>query len=90
MILGSFSRLINILQTFICETTPGVKSFSVGTFASQNPLRTTNTAMTTVKALWHFTENWLTGFPEYKSTSKEISVWTNLVSICLTSWIHLY
>lgn len=65
-------------------------SFSVGTFASQHPLRTTNTIVTTVKALWHFAENWLTSFPEYKSTSKGISVWTNSVGIRLTSWTYLY
>jgi hypothetical protein len=59
-------------------------SYSIGTFASQNPLTTTNTIVSSAKALWRFAENWLTSFPEYKTTSKEISVWTNSVS----SYLH--
>jgi hypothetical protein len=63
-------------------------SYGLGTFASQNPLTTTNTTVTTAKALWHFAENWLTTFPEFKTKSKEISVWTNSVSD-LFSWLSV-
>lgn len=52
-------------------------TFGFGTFASQNPLTTTNTTVTSVKALWHFAENWLTQFPEYQTENKKISVWGN-------------
>lgn len=58
-------------------------SVNLGTFASQNPLTTTNTSVSNAKALWHFAENWLSSFPGYKTSSKEISVWANSVSPCL-------
>lgn len=48
-----------------------------GTFASQNPQTTVNTTATAAKALWHFAENWLASFPEYKTKSNLLSVWGN-------------
>jgi len=37
--------------------------------------------VTSAKALWHFAENWLSSFPEYKTTSNKISLWTNSVDV---------
>ena len=54
-------------------------TIGVGTFASQTYLGTTKSTVTSVKALWHFAETWLTSFPEYNTTSEKISVWGNSV-----------
>lgn len=37
-------------------------SFSVGTFASQNPNSTTNSTSNGARALWHFTQAWFTQY----------------------------
>lgn len=71
------------------HTVQGNISYGLGTFASQDPLATTNTTVTTAKALWHFAEKWLTSFPELKTSSKEISVWTNSESALLARQSHL-
>ena len=50
-----------------------------GTFASQNPLSTTNTTVSSARAVWHFAEHWLSSFPPFStsSSSNKISVWGN-------------
>lgn len=52
-------------------------TYRVGTFSSQDLLQTTNTSITSAKALWRFAEHWITTFPEYDTKSKEVSVWGN-------------
>lgn len=66
----SFQTLINGTLDLLSDTVteiasssklpPTNETFKVGTFASQDPLLTTNTSVTSAKALWHFAENWLT------------------------------
>ena len=52
-------------------------TYRVGTFSSQDPLQTTNTSITSAKALWRFAEHWVTSFPEYNTQSKHLNVWGN-------------
>jgi hypothetical protein len=52
-------------------------TYLVGTFSSQDPLQTTNTSITSAKALWRFAEHFFTSFPEYTISSKQVSVWGN-------------
>ena len=86
LVNGTYDVLSNAVtpvpqsELHIVETN---NTYRLGTFASQNPLTTTNTTVTAAKALWHFAENWLTSFPEFKSSSKDISIWTNSVSVHL-------
>ncbi|EFX06048.1 carboxypeptidase [Grosmannia clavigera kw1407] len=54
-----------------------------GTFPGQDAAKTTNTTVSSGRAMWHFDEHWLTSFPPYATTSaleagsKAISVWGN-------------
>ncbi|KAF2003456.1 alpha/beta-hydrolase [Amniculicola lignicola CBS 123094] len=48
-----------------------------GTFSDPAIWATTNTTQSSAQALWHFAEHWLTQFPEYKSSNRNISIWGN-------------
>lgn len=50
---------------------------SWGTWPSQDPAHTTNTTVSSARALWHFGEHWLSSFPEYSTSSNKISFWGN-------------
>ena len=52
-------------------------TYRVGTFSGQDSRQTTNTSIASAKALWRFSEHWLTSFPEYNTKSPQISVWGN-------------
>ncbi|KAI1618682.1 carboxypeptidase [Exophiala viscosa] len=82
----SYNTLINgtyDLETLIITpNTPGVAPLTndtvmLGTFSNVDPDKTTNTTVTSGKALWHVLENWLASFPAYNTTSKKISFWGN-------------
>ncbi|KAK0622063.1 Alpha/Beta hydrolase protein [Bombardia bombarda] len=47
-----------------------------GTFASQNPVKTTNTTLGAAVAMWEFMQAWMQEFPEYNSTTNHISIWS--------------
>ncbi|KAJ9604470.1 hypothetical protein H2200_011306 [Cladophialophora chaetospira] len=51
--------------------------FGQGTYTNPTVWATTNTTVSTARALRHFAEHWLTQFPEYKSNNKKIGVWGN-------------
>ncbi|KAK5064578.1 hypothetical protein LTR84_000411 [Exophiala bonariae] len=48
-----------------------------GTYTDPTIFATTNTSVSSAKAVWHFAEHWLTQFPEYKSSNKKIGFWGN-------------
>jgi carboxypeptidase D len=80
----SYSSLINgtYNTTTLLVTPKNVSSNSFatpgyGTFSDQNPLTTSNSTVASSKALWHFTEHWLSSFPGYKTSSNTISFWGN-------------
>ena len=50
---------------------------SWGTWPSQDPAYTTNTTVSSARALWHFGEHWLSSFPEYSTSSENIGFWGN-------------
>ncbi|KAJ9609979.1 hypothetical protein H2200_006309 [Cladophialophora chaetospira] len=50
---------------------------SFGTFSTQDPLHTTNTTVSSGRAVWHFAEHWLSSFPKYTTSSDKISFWGN-------------
>ncbi|KIW66658.1 hypothetical protein PV04_05969 [Phialophora macrospora] len=50
---------------------------SWGTFPSQDPAHTTNTSVSSARAVWHFAEHWLASFPPYATSSSKISFWAN-------------
>ncbi|EXJ66818.1 uncharacterized protein A1O5_10013 [Cladophialophora psammophila CBS 110553] len=52
-------------------------TFQVGTFSSQDPLHSTNTTVSSARALWHAAEHWLSSFPEYSTSSNKLSIWAN-------------
>ncbi|KAJ4300808.1 hypothetical protein N0V90_002896 [Kalmusia sp. IMI 367209] len=52
-------------------------TFGQGTYTDPSPWSTTNTTISSAQALWHFAEHWLTQFPEYKSSNKNVGIWGN-------------
>lgn len=50
---------------------------SWGTFSSQDPSHTTNTTVSSARAVWHFAEHWLSSFPEYTTSSTKLGIWGN-------------
>lgn len=48
-----------------------------GTFSNVDPDKTTNTTVSSGKAVWHVLENWLASFPAYNTTSNKVSFWGN-------------
>lgn len=83
----SYNSLIN--GTFNLETSDTIPlnaasvlpkqnaTYRIGTFSNQDPLQTTNTSITSARALWRFAEHWFTSFPGYNTNSKQVSVWGN-------------
>ncbi|KAK5991825.1 Carboxypeptidase Y-like protein [Cladobotryum mycophilum] len=47
-----------------------------GTFSTQNLLSTANTTSNAARQFWNFLQVWTQDFPEYKSSDKSISIWT--------------
>ncbi|KAK5111187.1 hypothetical protein LTR85_012236 [Meristemomyces frigidus] len=59
-------------------TVPEANStFFWGTFPSQSFNRTANSTALDARTLWHFSQAWFTGFPEWNTCNKKISVWGN-------------
>jgi carboxypeptidase C (cathepsin A) len=48
----------------------------IGTFPSQEEWASANTTENAARALWHFSQVWLTTFPQYKPKDDRISLWT--------------
>ncbi len=48
-----------------------------GTFSTQDPAHTTNTSVSSARAVWYFAEHWLSSFPGYSTSSNKISFWGN-------------
>ncbi|KAF2119126.1 putative carboxypeptidase S1 [Lophiotrema nucula] len=59
------------------QTVPGNMTVLPGRFASQNPATTTNTTGQSAKALWYFTQVFLSEFNEYHGPKDTISIWGN-------------
>lgn len=60
------------------STLPAVNAtFGYGLFPDQGLLATTNTTVSSAKAVWQFAEHWLSSFPELTSSSGKISIWGN-------------
>jgi Serine carboxypeptidase len=84
LVNATYDLIDNVITPSDPEQLQGVSvnlTFGVGTYSSQDSLATTNNTVTSAKALWHFAENWLSSFPEYKTTSNKISLWTNSVGV---------
>ncbi len=52
-------------------------TFLHGTFSEQNPQKVVNSTTSAAKVLWHFSQAWFSGFPEYHTANKRISIWGN-------------
>jgi len=87
----SYTSLVNGTYDLFKSTITPLKAYngtvpesnlivSQGTFSDPTTWAVTNTSISTAKALWHFAEHWLTQFPEYKSSNKNIGIWGNSVS----------
>jgi carboxypeptidase D len=48
----------------------------IGTFPSNSYGSTTNTSVTAAKALWQVLQVFLADFPEYKTSDRRVSIWT--------------
>lgn len=48
-----------------------------GTFGSQNSNRTAPNSAIAARTLWHFSQAWFRGFPEYRTQDKRVSLWGN-------------
>jgi hypothetical protein len=78
LINGTFDLLDQGLITPLSEQSPPPQvntTFGYGTFPSQKFQLTANTTVQAGKALWHFSENWLSSFPGYRTASNKISIW---------------
>ncbi|KAH0845094.1 hypothetical protein AYO21_01646 [Fonsecaea monophora] len=80
LVNGTFDieTLLITPEDFTSAALPATNAtFQVGTFSSQNPLHTTNTTVSSARALWHAAEHWLSSFPGYSTSSKKVSIWGN-------------
>jgi carboxypeptidase C (cathepsin A) len=75
--LLNFGGLITPTDFTQSSTPQANATFGYGTFASQEFKKTANNTVLAAKAFWHFGEHWLSSFPEYKTSSKNIEVWGN-------------
>ncbi|KAK3075241.1 hypothetical protein LTR53_001605 [Teratosphaeriaceae sp. CCFEE 6253] len=50
-------------------------TFFYGVLPSQVATRTANTSVLAARTLWHFSQAWMTSFPEWATCNKAITIW---------------